>query len=92
MNPGPVLIGLPGPELDELGREQLRHPAVGGVVLFTRNFSSREQLEKLVADIHSTRDPDLLICIGWVSKLLKETFVIMDRYLEPRRVLMLFTT
>jgi beta-N-acetylhexosaminidase len=63
MNPGPVLIGLPGPELDELGREQLRHPAVGGVVLFTRNFSSREQLEKLVADIHSTRDPDLLICI-----------------------------
>ena len=77
MNPGPILIGLPGPELDQPGREQLRHPAVGGVVLFNRNFSSREQLEKLIADIRSVRDPHLLICIdqeGGRVQRLKEGF------------------
>jgi beta-N-acetylhexosaminidase len=63
MNPGPILIGLPGPELDDSSREQLRHPAVGGVVLFTRNFSSPEQLDQLLADIRSAREPGLLICI-----------------------------
>jgi len=63
MNPGPLLIGLPGPELDQSGRAQLSHPAVGGVVLFTRNFRDQEQLERLVSDIRSLRDPRLLICI-----------------------------
>lgn len=63
MNPGPILIGLSGLELDDLDRNQLCHPAVGGVVLFTRNFSSREQLERLVVDIRSARDSGLLICI-----------------------------
>jgi beta-N-acetylhexosaminidase len=60
---GPILIGLPGPELDAACRAQLAHPAVGGVVLFTRNFSNREQLERLVAHIRAIRDPRLVICI-----------------------------
>ena len=51
MNPGPILIGLPGTELDDKSLAQLRHPAVGGVVLFTRNYANRNQLERLVADI-----------------------------------------
>jgi beta-N-acetylhexosaminidase len=63
MNPGPILIGLTGTELDEDGREQLSHPAVGGVVLFTRNFESRKQLEGLVSEIREARDPRPLICI-----------------------------
>jgi beta-N-acetylhexosaminidase len=63
MNSGPLLIGIPGPGLDELSQLQLRHPAVGGVVLFTRNFHGREQLESLVSEIRSVRDPRLLICI-----------------------------
>ena len=41
---GPILVGLPGTDLDSADRDLLRHPAVGGVVLFTRNFSGREQL------------------------------------------------
>jgi len=48
MATGPLLIGLPGLTLDAQCREQLQHPAVGGVVLFTRNFASRGQLESLV--------------------------------------------
>jgi beta-N-acetylhexosaminidase len=63
MNPGPILIGLPGPELDERSLSLLRHPAVGGVVLFTRNFVDREQLCRLVSDIRAARDPRLLVCI-----------------------------
>jgi len=60
---GPLLIGLPGTDLEPGDLEQLRHPAVGGVVLFTRNFSDREQLERLVSQIRGLRDPRLLVCI-----------------------------
>ena len=76
MNPGPILIGLPGTELDAPGREQLSHPAVGGVVLFTRNFENRKQLEALVAEIRAARSPRPLICIdqegGRVQRLKNE--------------------
>ena len=63
MNPGPLLIGLHGPELDEVGQSHLSHPAVGGVVLFTRNYRDRQQLDRLVSDIRDIRDPRLLVCI-----------------------------
>ena len=60
---GPVLVGLPGTDLGPADREQLLHPAVGGVVLFTRNFSNREQLERLVAQVRELREPRLLVTI-----------------------------
>ncbi len=63
MKPGPILIGLSGPELDDKSYQYLRHPAVGGVVLFTRNFESPEQLERLTGNIRAAREPRLLICI-----------------------------
>lgn len=60
---GPVLIGLPGPDLDEGSRARLRHPAVGGVVLFSRNFSDRARLDRLIGQIREVRNPRPLICI-----------------------------
>lgn len=63
MAPGPILIGIPGTDLAAAELEQLRHPAVGGVVLFTRNFSNRRQLERLVARIRGLREPRLLVSI-----------------------------
>ncbi len=63
MKPGPILIGLSGTELDDKSHKYLRHPAVGGVVLFTRNFESPGQLERLVGNIRAAREPRLLICI-----------------------------
>jgi beta-N-acetylhexosaminidase len=60
---GPILVGLPGTDLDYAARALLGHPAVGGVVLFTRNFAGREQLLQLVEDIRALRDPRLLVCI-----------------------------
>jgi beta-N-acetylhexosaminidase len=61
--PGPLLIGIPGTALDDECRRQLSHPAVGGVVLFTRNFRDRDQLISLVDEIHAVRTPRLLVCI-----------------------------
>jgi len=61
--PGPILIGLPDTDLSRADLARLRHPAVGGVVLFARNFSSREQLERLIARIRDVRNPRLLVCI-----------------------------
>ena len=60
---GPVLVGIAGHELSDSDREQLRHPVVGGVVLFTRNFRDREQLVSLIEEIRDLRSPRLLLAI-----------------------------
>ena len=63
MSLGQVMIGLEGTVLSDEQRELLRHPQVGGVILFTRNFESLPQLRELVADIHAVRQPPLLIAV-----------------------------
>jgi beta-N-acetylhexosaminidase len=60
---GRVLVGLSGPRLDEADRAALRHPATGGVVLFTRNYQDREQLKSLTQAIRDCVDRDLLITV-----------------------------
>lgn len=63
MTLGPVMLDLMGVELDVDEREILRHPAVGGVILFSRNFESPEQIAALTAAIHELRDPHLLVAV-----------------------------
>lgn len=60
---GPVMLDVAGTELTESEREVLRHPRVGGVILFSRNFASREQVAALCEEIHALRDPPLLISV-----------------------------
>jgi beta-N-acetylhexosaminidase len=60
---GPLMIDIAGIELSALDRERLCHPLVGGVILFSRNYQSREQLQELCADIHALRQPSLLIAV-----------------------------
>jgi len=60
---GPLMIDLLGTELSEEERDYLRHPLVGGVILFTRNFESCEQIETLVNAIHSARGNPLLVAV-----------------------------
>jgi beta-N-acetylhexosaminidase len=55
------MVDVAGLELTPEDREVLRHPLVGSVILFTRNFASSEQLAKLVADIHAVRTPALVV-------------------------------
>jgi len=57
------MVGLAGQEIAAQEREMLRHPMVGGVILFTRNYQDPEQLKKLVEDIHAVRDPRLLVAV-----------------------------
>ncbi|TFL13567.1 beta-N-acetylhexosaminidase [Pusillimonas caeni] len=61
--PGPVMVDVEGATLTEHEKQRLRHPLVGGVILFARNFSSREQLTALCRDIHAARDEPLLIAV-----------------------------
>ncbi len=61
MSLGPVMVDIAGTELAPEDRELLAHPAVGGVILFSRNFVSPEQLRALTEAIHGLREPRLLI-------------------------------
>lgn len=58
---GPIMLDLAGTTLTADDRAVLRHPAVGGVILFARNYESPEQLAALTAAIHAVREPRLLI-------------------------------
>jgi len=55
------MLDIDGTELTPEDRELLRHPAVGGVILFARNYESPAQLAALTRAIHGLREPRLLI-------------------------------
>ncbi|MBB5210568.1 beta-N-acetylhexosaminidase [Microbulbifer hydrolyticus] len=59
---GPVMIDVESTELTEEDRELLRHPQVGGLIFFARNFRDRPQLEALVSEIRAVR-PEILLAV-----------------------------
>ncbi len=63
MSLGPVMLDIDGLALSPADRDLLREPAVGGVILFTRNFESPGQIADLVQDIRALRSPPLLIAV-----------------------------
>ncbi len=63
MSLGPVMIDVEGLTLSPADRDFLNEPAVGGVILFARNFESIRQVTKLVSDIRAIRSPSLLVAV-----------------------------
>lgn len=82
----PLIIDVAGLSLTEADRRRLRHPRVGGIILFGRNWHSREQVSALCAEVKAFRD-DLLICVdhegGRVQRFRTDGFT----HLPPMRAL-----
>jgi beta-N-acetylhexosaminidase len=77
---GPLMVDVAGLELTPEDRDVLRHPLVGSVILFTRNFATSDQLRQLVTDIHAVRSPALVVGVdhegGRVQRFRKEFSVL----------------
>jgi beta-N-acetylhexosaminidase len=58
-----LIIGIKDKQLQSEERDWIRSPQVSGVILFKRNFESREQVAGLIAEIRSLRAEPLLICV-----------------------------
>jgi beta-N-acetylhexosaminidase len=86
MSLGPLMISLRGVGIDDDERDWLQSPAIGGVILFSRNFADLDQLVGLVSEIHELRSPSLLVAVdqeGGRVQRFKEPFTL----LPPMRTL-----
>lgn len=59
------MLDIEGTELTPSDRVILREPAVGGLILFSRNYESPEQVTELVAEVRGLRSPPLLIAVDY---------------------------
>jgi beta-N-acetylhexosaminidase len=82
----PLIIDIAGLTLTKTDKQRLKHPLVGGLILFARNWQNREQLTQLCRDIKKLRK-DLLICVdhegGRVQRFKTDGFT----HLPPMRAL-----
>ena len=82
----PLMIDIATTSLGKRDRQRLRHPLVGGLILFSRNWESRAQLTALCKSIKAVR-ADLLIAVdhegGRVQRFKTDGFT----HLPPMRAL-----
>lgn len=82
----PLIIDIAGLTLSKVERKRLKHPLVGGLILFARNWKDRDQLTALCREVKKIRS-DLLICVdhegGRVQRFRTDGFT----HLPPMRAL-----
>ena len=72
-----LVIGISNTRLQPEERNWLAHPGVGGVILFSRNFASREQVSALCAELRAAAPRPLILCVdqeGGPVQRLREGF------------------
>lgn len=86
MQHSPIILDVAGTELTSDDRRRLQHPLVGGVIYFSRNCKSRQQMADLSSAIKAIR-PDAIISIdhegGRVQRFRSDGFT----HLPPMRTL-----
>lgn len=66
MSLGSLMLDIEGELLNAVERDRLRHPLVGGVILFSHNYESPEQVKLLIDEVHALRgedQPKLLVAV-----------------------------
>ncbi|MBB3228449.1 beta-N-acetylhexosaminidase [Luteibacter sp. Sphag1AF] len=75
-----LIIGLEGPELLAHEHARITAPGVIGVILFSRNVVSREQVQALVDAVRDVAGDDFLVCVdqeGGRVQRLREGFTLL---------------
>jgi beta-N-acetylhexosaminidase len=71
------MIDIEGTALSEMERTIIKHPNIGSVILFTRNFKNPQQLGQLIADIREI-NPHIFMSTdhegGFVQRFLRQGF------------------
>lgn len=60
---GPVMIDLEGTSLSKEEEKLCQHPAVGGIILFKRNYSNPEAVKEFITEIRAIAKKPLLIAV-----------------------------
>ena len=62
MSIGPLMVDIESTSLSQEDKQVLQHPLVGGIIYFSRNYVSIEQIRQLSQEIRTIR-PDMLIAV-----------------------------
>ena len=60
---GPVMLDVQSTSLSQEDKEIIQHPLVGGLILFTRNYQSPEQIADLNQQIRVAAKKPMLIAV-----------------------------